>query len=58
MRKSELKLPVGKFPEQDRWLSMDEYIEFVNFCANNFPRSKVSVKEEAAMRVNVPFSIK
>lgn len=54
-----LKLPVSdKFPEQDRWLSMDEYIEFVNFCANNFPKDKVSVREEASMRVNVPFSIK
>ncbi len=58
MRKSELKLPIGKFPEQDRGLSMDEYIEFVNFCADNFPKDKVSVREEVTMRVNVPFSLK
>ena len=58
MREGNLKLPVGKFPEGNRWLSMDEYIEFINFCANNFPRNKISVEDEIAARVNVPFSIK
>ncbi|MDD3905206.1 MAG: hypothetical protein PHS46_01590 [Candidatus Omnitrophica bacterium] len=58
MRKDELRLPVGKFPEKNGWLPMAEYVEFVNFCANNFPVSKVSAKEEVAMHVNVPFSLK
>ncbi len=56
MEKDDLKLPIGEFPEQDRWLSMDDYIEFVNFCANNFPKDKVSA-EEAFVHVRVPFSI-
>lgn len=54
-----LKLPISdKFPEQDRWLPMDEYIRFVNFCAKYFPRNRQSPADELAMRVNVPFSIK
>jgi len=53
-----LKLPVlDKFPEQDKWLSMDEYIRFVNFCAKYFPRNRPSRADEIAMRVNVPFSL-
>lgn len=52
-----LKLPViNNFPEENKWLSMDEYIEFVNFIANNFPRDKK--RDDADMRVDVPFSIK
>lgn len=59
MNKQTMKLPVSdKFPEQDRWLPMDEYIKFVNFCAKYFPRNKVSKADEMAMRVNVPFTIK
>jgi len=59
MSKKKFKLQVpDKFPSQDKWLSMDEYIRFVNFCANHFPINKVSVADEITMRVNVPFSIK
>ena len=58
MIKGKLKLPVGKFPEHDRWLSMDDYVEFVNFTNRYFHKNKMSKKDELAMRVNVPFSIK
>lgn len=57
MRKDWLKLPIGKFPEQDRWLSMDDYIKFINFTSTYFRRKRTK-KYELAMRVNVPFSIK
>lgn len=58
MIKEKLNLPVGKFPEQDRWLSMDDYVRFINFCHTYFPPKKQSKKDELTMRVNVPFSIK
>ena len=54
-----LKLPIiGDFPEQRKSLSMDEYIEFVNFNSRYFRRSKVAEKILAGMRVSVPFSVK
>ena len=53
-----LKLPILKdIPESNRWLSMDDYIEFVNFNARNFRKSKVTKSDMDAMRVNVPFFI-
>lgn len=59
MNKKKMNLPVsGKFPDQDRWLTMDEYIKFVNFCAINFPRKKMSKNEWFAMHRGIPFSIK
>ncbi|MCX5686180.1 MAG: hypothetical protein NTW09_01770 [Candidatus Omnitrophica bacterium] len=57
MIKGKLKLPVGKFPEHDKWLSMDDYIKFINFTSTYFRRKRTK-KDELAMRVNVPFSIK
>lgn len=57
MIKGKLNLPVGKFPEHDRWLSMDDYIKFINFTSTYFRRKKAK-KDDLAMRVNVPFSIK
>jgi hypothetical protein len=54
-----LKLPIiADFPAQDRWLSMDEYIKFVNFISAHFRKTKNVKKNEIDMRVNVPFSIK
>jgi hypothetical protein len=53
-----LNLPVnGDFPENDRWLSMDEYVEFVNFNRTIWKR-RTTKKDERDMRVNVPFVIK
>lgn len=45
------------FPGRDKWLSMDEYIKFVNFNARYFRKDKASKAEKLAMRVDVPFSI-
>ena len=57
MRK--LKLPViGALPERQKWLSMDEYIEFINFNRKYFPKTAEAKREEEVMRANVPFSIK
>lgn len=54
-----LKLPVsGRFPTQNKWLSMDDYVKFVNFCASHFPRARMTKKEWLAMHAGVPFSIK
>lgn len=59
MNTERLRLPVSdKFPVSDRWLSMDEYVEFVNFCSRYFPRKKMSKKEWLALHRGVPFSIK
>lgn len=57
MRK--LKLPViSELPEKRKWLSMDEYVEFVNFNLRHFRRSKIAKRDEMAMRVSTPFVIK
>ena len=54
-----LNLPVGKWiPEQRKSLSMNDYIEFVNFTHKYFHKNKLSKKDELVMRVDVPFSIK
>jgi len=54
-----LNLPILKnMPEHNNWLSMNDYIEFVNFNLRYFRKGKVPKKERDAMRVNVPFSIK
>lgn len=58
MAKGMMKFPSGKFPEQNRWLSMDDYVRFVNFNLQCFGKRKISKKDELAMHVNVPFSIK
>lgn len=54
-----LKLPItDKHVEQDRYLSMNEYVAFVNFNLRYFRKEKIAKKDELAMHVNVPFSIK
>ena len=54
-----LKLPIIRnLPEQNRWLSMDEYIKFVNFNLKYFRRKKGVKRDEREMRVNVPFLIR
>ncbi len=54
-----LNLPIiADFPGQDKWLSMNEYIRFVNFTATHFRKRKRSKKNEMNMRVTVPFLIK
>lgn len=56
-----LKLPVMcGIPENNKWLSMDEYIKFVNFNAKCFRKYRIRNRktDEMAMHVNVPFSIK
>jgi hypothetical protein len=54
-----IKLPASnKFPEQNRWLSMDDYVEFINFNSRYFRKNKSSKEDDIAMRVNVPFTIK
>jgi len=54
-----LKLPMaGGTPESHKWLSMDDYVEFVNFNLKYFRIINNTKKYEAAMRVSVPFSIK
>ena len=53
-----LKLPIiSNLPEHHKWLSMDEYIKFVNF---NFKirRGKNRKRDEITMHVNAPFFIK
>jgi len=53
-----LKLPIiGDLPERNKWLSMDEYIRFVNFNLKIRGR-ETAKRDETAMRVNVPFSIR
>lgn len=53
-----LKLPIlKKVPERDKWLSMDDYIEFLNFNARNFGKSKTE-KNRNDTHVRIPFSIK
>ena len=53
-----LKLPIGGgLPEQHKWLSMDDYIKFINFTSTYFRRKRTK-KDVLIMRVNVPFSIK
>ena len=54
-----MKLPIiANFPERDKWLSMDEYIRFLNFTAAHFRKRKHNKINEINMLVNVPFSIK
>jgi len=54
-----LKLPISKdFPEANGWLSMDDYIEFVNFNSKYFRPGKRTKKDKLYMPVNVPFSLK
>ena len=54
-----IKLPIiTDFPERDKWLSMDEYIRFLDFTAAHFRQRKHNKINEINMLVNVPFSIK
>jgi hypothetical protein len=54
-----LKLPIIKeSPEYHKSLSMDDYIEFVNFNSKYFRRNMDEEKALAGMRVSVPFSVK
>jgi len=48
----------GKTFGHDKFLSMDEYVAFVNFNMRYFRKGKTAKSDEIAMRVNVPFSIK
>lgn len=54
----DLNLPVGDFPEQHKWLSMNDYIEFINFTSKHFPRKRITKKEWLDLHRGVPFSIK
>jgi len=59
MNARKIKLPISrKFPSQNRWLSMEDYIEFINFNTRYFRKGRTAKADEIAMRVNVPFSIK
>ena len=54
-----LKLPlITNFPEQNKWLSMNEYIKFINFNATNFQKRKNNKKFEINMHTGAPFLIK
>lgn len=54
-----LKLPIVRnSPENHKWLSMDEYIKFVNFNFKYFRKKNNTKSGEADTRVDVPFSIK
>lgn len=54
-----LKLPViTNFPAQDKSLSMNEYIKFVNFISKHFKKMKNSKKNEISLHTGIPFSIK
>lgn len=54
-----LKLPVtDNDAGQDRWLSMNDYIKFVNFNLRCFGKRKISKRDDIAMHVNAPFLIK
>lgn len=48
----------GKNVEQDRCLSMNDYIRFVDFNLRCFGKARIAKKDELAMHVNVPFSIR
>lgn len=54
-----LNLPIIKnIPEETKWLSMDEYLEFVIFNLEN-PDSKINGRKwKRLLAVNVPFSLK
>lgn len=53
-----LKLPPFiRTPENNKWLSMDDYIAFIKFNSTHFPKRHKTKKDEAVMRVNAPFSI-
>ena len=55
----DMKLPMSdKFPESNRWLSMEEYFKFVNFILKSFPRQKMTKKEWVAMHSGARFSLK
>lgn len=56
----DLKFPVMKGPQPEpRVLSMDEYVDFVQFNLENMPFDKESYWEwKKTMAVNVPFRIK
>lgn len=54
-----LKLPIVRnSPQNHKWLSMDEYIKFVNFNFKYFGKKNNTKNGEADTRVDAPFSIK
>ena len=54
-----LKLPMAiNTPERRKWLSMDDYIEFVSFNLRFFRRKNNKKNDGAFMRVSAPFSLK
>jgi len=56
-----LNLPVIKrSPPQTRWLSMDQYLNFISFNLSNVLKDykKVSSEWKKILAVNVPFSLK
>ena len=54
-----LKLPkIEHLPECHKWLSMDEYIKFLNFNSKYFPGKGDARRSKMDMRVSAPFSIK
>ena len=55
----ELKLPVIKKPlSEPKALSMDEYLEFVQFNLKHAFDKKAYAKWKRMLSVNVPFSLK
>ena len=53
-----LKLPLFiETQEKYKWLSMNDYLEFLKFNSTHFPKRRGTKKDEAVMRVSAPFSI-
>jgi len=57
MKKIKLPTTAG-FPEQEKWLQMEEYIRFINFSAAHFRKIQKNKRHGMNMLVDVPFSIK
>lgn len=57
MKEKKIKQPVFDKSFHDRYLSIDGYIEFVNFTSEHFHKNRISRERELAMRVNVPFRL-
>ncbi len=59
MAKQKLNLPIIKGPiPQAKWLSMDDYLEFVNFNLRYTLDRKANRSLKKLQAVNVPFSLR
>lgn len=55
----DLKLPIIKnMPAENKWLSMDDYLEFVLFNLENSDLKETGRKWKRLLAVNVPFLLK